>query len=275
MGSILVEKNLVPTGEGGYMGAVQEVNGHDYFFLPLEGCQMAIYDLDKLVAGEDPLVMMVNTGLYYPTHATVTDDGKVIVGGDGKIMFIFNTKTMTGRTTLKFTTNEGLKNEGHNSSSFYNTQDGLIYIGTASGGHMARYDMQAKAFEDLGDMICQEVQKLALGEDLAVVDDKGSVKAVVCHGGFAYGLANSDNYHIIVKYGLTEKKVVGALDVTEQISGGSHSWGMTVLGDKYIIAGANGVSGLALVKLEDFSLMNKSAVTALFDSKYKTQAVAL
>ena len=82
--SVTVLESAVPASDGGYMGALWEVKGHDYYFLPIEGGKMLIFDLDKFVAGEDPLVDTVDTNLYYPTSATVTKDGKVVVGGDGK-----------------------------------------------------------------------------------------------------------------------------------------------------------------------------------------------
>ena len=257
---VRVLKNAVPASDGGYMGALVEIGGHDYFFLPLEGSRMAVYDLDDFTKTKngDPL-MTVNTGLYYPTNATVTDDGKVIVGGDSRKLFVFDTKTMTGRMTPDFRSAAGFEAESHIGSSFYNTEDKLIYFGTSYGGSIARYDMASRTFQKLADVVCREVQEMALGRKLdnSEVDDSGTVKGIVCHGGFAYALANSDRYHILVKYDLTQMKLVGALDVTKQISGGSNSWGLSVLGDRYVIAGATGVSGMALVDIATFSLVSQ------------------
>ena len=271
VGSVRVLQNAVPASDGGTMGAVMEVNGHDYFFLPREGSRMSIYDLDKFAAGEEALVQTVSTGLYYPTHATVTDDGKVIVGGDGKRMYIFNTKTMTGSNTPDFRATPGLENGGHNQGSFYNADDGLIYFGTLYDGHMARYHMDTKTYDDLGDMVCKTIQEMALGKTLAKdkVDDSGGVRSTVCVGGYAYGLACSDRYSIVVKYDLTQNKVVAALNVTEAMGVATTLRYMSALGDKYLIIGGSGVSGMTLIELSSFALVSLDQVVSkgLFTSK--------
>ncbi len=264
--SIRVQENVVPAADGGYMAAVQEVNGHDYYFRPLEGGKMVIYDLDKYAAGEESLVATVTTGLYYPTHATVTNDGKVIVGGDGKKMFIFDTKTMTGKLTPDFRAAEGLEGEGHNQGSHYGS-DGYIYFGTCYGGHIARYDMDTRTYVDLGDVITASVRELA-GITENPEEETGKVTATCYHNGYVYAKADSDNYTIIVKQDVANRRTVAAIDVSEQLKGASVPHGITVLGDKYLIAGGSGASGMVLIELETFELVAYEDVVAkgLFSS---------
>ena len=271
---IQVQKNVVPAADGGYMTAVAEVNGHDYYFLPLEGGKMAIFDLDKHVAGEESLVATVSTGLYYPTHATVTPDGKVIVGGDGKCLFIFDTKTMTGRTTPDFRAFEGLSGEGHNQGSHYGS-DGYLYLGTLYGGHAVQYDMEARTYTNLGDLVCASVRAMA-GITANPEEESGGVRATYYHEGFLYAKADSDNYTLIVKVDVAQRKPVAAINVTEQLHGSGVPHGVTVLGDKYLIAGGTSASGMVLIDLATFKLVTYDEVVSkgLFASKTSASQAA-
>ncbi len=264
---IQVQKNVVPAADGGHMAAVTEVNGHDYYFRPLEGGKMVIYDLDKHVAGEESLVATVSTDLYYPTHATVTPDGRVIVGGDGKRLYIFDTKTMTGRTTPDFRAFEGLSGEGHNQGAHYGS-DGYLYFGSIYGGHLVQYDIAARTYVDLGDVVTASVRALA-GITKNKEDETGKVTATYYHNGYLYAKASSDNHTIIVKQDVANKKTVAAIDVTEQLHGTSVPHGVTVLGDKYLIAGGSGASGMVLIDLATFKLVTYDEVVSrgLFSSK--------
>ncbi len=266
--SVTVLENAVPASDGGYMGALWEVNGHDYYFLPIEGSKMVIFDLDKYAAGEDALVATVDTGLYYPTSATVTQNGKVVVGGDGKRLFIFDTRTMTGWNTPDFRGTSGLEHEGHNVGVHAGT-DGKIYFGTAYGGHMVQFDIDTKTYLDLGDMVCKEIQQTAMdGITDENAEDKGEVSGIAYHDGFVYGNAVSDSYSLIVKYDLAQSKVVGVLDVTAQMLGAGEPHGITVLGDEYLIAGGTGMNGMVLIDLATFTLVTYEQATGekeLFD----------
>lgn len=256
---VLVKADLVPAADGGSMGALWEVNGHDYFFFPLEGGKMAIYDLD-----EWQLVDLVTTGLYYPTSATVTQDGKVIVGGDGKKMFIFDTATMTGRTTPDFRAAATLSGEGH-IQGVHAGSDGKIYFGTLYGGHMVQYDIESRTYVDFGDMVCQEIQEMAgviTAGDTESAEDSGGVRTVYYLDGYLYGWANSASYDIIVKYDMDQGTVVGAVDVTSQLGSISTMRGMSVLGDKYLIVGGGGVSGMVLIDLSTFTLVTYKQATS-------------
>ena len=265
--SILVQENVVPAADGGYMTAIATVNGHDYYFQPLEGGKMAIFDLDKHVAGEESLVKTVTTGLYYPTHATVTNDGRVIVGGDGKKMFIFDTKTMTGVNTPDFRSFAGLKNEGHNQGSHYGS-DGYLYFGTLYGGHAVQYDIEKKTYVDLGDLVTASVREMA-GITAHPEEETGGVRATYYHDGYLYAKADSDNYTLLVKVDVAQRKPVAAINITDQLHGSSVPHGVTVLGDKYVIAGGNSGSGMVLVDIDTFTLVKYDDVVnkGLFSSK--------
>ena len=262
--SVPVLEDAVPATDGGYMGAVWEVDGRDYFFLPREGGKMSIYDLELFAAGEkfDP-VMTVDTGLHYPTHATVTPDGQVIVGGGGKRMFIFNTETMTGRNTPDFSDTPGLEGSGDNQGSFYNANDGLIYFGTLYDGHMVRYNIENRTYEDLGDMVSAEIQRMVFPKlKDNQIDNNGAVRSVVCCNGFAYGLATSDKYSILVKYDLSQEKVVAAIDVSVAMGLTTSNCNMSLLGEKYIIVGTSGIAGMTLVDIQSFALVTIDDVVA-------------
>ena len=264
---IQVEKNVVPAADGGYMAALVEVNGHDYYFMPLEGGKMAIFDLDKHVAGEPSLVKTVTTNLYYPTHATVTNDGRVIVGGDGKKLYVFNTKTMTGYNTPDFRKYAGLANEGHNQGSHYGS-DGYLYYGTLYGGHAVQYNFDTKVCVDLGDLVCADVRAMA-GITAHPEEETGGVRSTYYHNGYLYAKADSDNYTLIVKVDVAQRKPVAAINVTEQLHGAGVPHGLTVLGDKYVIAGGSGGKGMVLIDIATFTLVKYDDVVkkGLFSSK--------
>ena len=253
--SVTVLENAVPASDGGYMGALWEVDGHDYYFLPIEGGKMVIFDLDKFAAGEDPLVDTVDTSLYYPTSATVTKDGKVVVGGDGKRVFVFDTKTMSGWLSPDMRLTSGLEHEGHVVGVHAGT-DGKIYFGTGYGGHMVQFDIATKTYLDLGDVVCKEVQQMAIaGITDENAEDSGEVSGIAYHNGFVYGNATCDNYSLIVKYDMAAGKVVGAIDVTTQLLGAGEPRSITVLGDKYLLSGATGMGGMVLIDIATFTLV--------------------
>ncbi len=252
---ILVKENVVPAADGGAMGALYEVNGHDYFFLPLEGGKMAIYDLD-----EWKLVDLVTTGLSYPTSTTVTPDGKVFTGGNGTKMYMFDTKTMTGRLTPDYRTVETLKGEGV-TKGIHAGADGKIYAGSLFGGHLLQYDIDDRTYVDLGDLVCGDVQKMVFPnmKDEAV-EDNGGVYGCNYLDGMIYALASGDNYSIAVKYDLAQRKVVSAVDVTSQLAGTGNAHG-SLLGDRYFVLGSSGPNGFAMIDLDTFTLVSYSQAT--------------
>lgn len=256
---IVAQENAVPATDNGGMAAVWKVDGQDYYFLPLEGSKMAIFNLDTWEH-----VDTVDTGLYYPTSTTVTKDGKLIVGGDSRWLYIFDINTMRGKKTADFRTASGFENESM-VHTVHAADDGYIYFGTSFGGRMARYDIVNQEFKAFDDIIDPAVRK-AYGittDSTDKGDTEGNVKGIAVHNGYLYAKASSANYVIIVKYDLANEQLIGAIDVTDQLGSVKTQGGLFVLGNEYLVGTGSGDATMALIELENFTLVEK------YDTNYK------
>lgn len=257
--AVTAQKNAVPASDNGSMAAVWEVDGHDYYFLPLEGGKMMIFDLDTW----EP-VKSVDTGLHFPRTATVTADGKMVISGGSRRMFVFDINTMRGSMAPDIRTCSGFATENH-VQNVYAAEDGHIYIGTGFNGMIGRYDLVNKQYECFGDIINPEVRKqFGITTDANDKGDtQGDVGGVCVNNGYLYAVASSENYVVIVRYDLENKQLDGMIDVTKQLKKGTQRCA-SILGGKYLIAGANGDEiGMVLVNLENWNLVKEN------DSDYK------
>ena len=257
--AVTAQKNVVPASDNGGVAAVWEVDGHDYYFLPLEGGKMMIFDLDTW----EP-VKSVDTGVHYPTCATVTNDGKMIISGNTAKMFVFDINTMRGTLTANF------KEFGFSGmiQDVYAADDGYIYLSAFSAGAIGRYDLEEKKFEYFTDIIDPAVRQqfgiTTAANDKGDVD--GNVEGLAVHNGYFYAKAASANYVVIAKYDIANKQLVGMVDVTEQLIKGSPK-GLAILGNEYLLAAADGDNtSLALINLNSWSVVkeNSSDYNALF-----------
>ena len=257
--AVTAQKNAVPASDNGGMAAVWEVDGHDYYFLPLEGGKMMIFDLETWQP-----VKSVDTGLHHPTSADVTPDGKMIIAGGSRKMFIFDINTMRGSLTPDMRTAEGFANENTVHRVFAG-DDGYVYIATGIGGMIGRYDIAGKKFEAFCDIIDPALRKTyGITTDANDKGDtEGEVNGVTVCGNYIYAIASSGNYKVIAKYDIANKQLVGMIDVTKLLKGGS-TLRLSVLGGKYLMAGASGDEiSMALINLDKWSLVKEN------DSDYK------
>lgn len=79
--------------------AVCEVNGYDYYFLPIKGGQMHIYNLDYYCDGDsstEPYLGSVSTGITNAWGCSAGEDGKIYVSGDAKYVYRYDPVTKKG-----------------------------------------------------------------------------------------------------------------------------------------------------------------------------------
>lgn len=268
--AVTAQKNVVPASDNGSMAAVWEVDGHDYYFLPLEGGKMMIFDLDTW----EP-VKSVDTGLTYPMATDVTPDGKLIIAGGSRKMFVFDINTMRGSMTPDVQTAEGLVEE-NSIICVYAGNDGYAYIGTSINGYIGRYDIANRTFEGFCDIIDPALRK-AYGittdtNDLG--DTDGDVNGVTVYGNYLYAIATSGNYKVIAKYDLEKKQLVGMIDVTNLMKKAT-TLRISILGGKYLMAGGSGDEiSMALINLEKWSLVkeNDADYQTLFTTSFAKEA---
>ncbi len=263
--SSTVAEDMITVADAGTMAAVWEIDGQDYYFLPIEGGQLLIFNLDTW-----ELVKTVETSISYPTSTAVVEytdlNGKaqteLFIGGNGKRMFGYNLATGKTRLTAFYYNFSGLtKEQAIRGITAYN---GKIYIGLSFEGHLAEYDPATNIYKDLGDMI-EETFSEVEGEAGEVTGDAtGGIGGIACYGDYLYLTAGSLSTKKVIKYDLAGGKKVAEIDVSAQIGPNTGVRGMNVLGDgDYLIVGGIGFLGLALIDLRTFAFVSYDEALAL------------
>lgn len=262
---LTVKENVITVADAGAMAAVWEVDGQDYYYLPIEGGQLLIFNLDTW-----ELVKTVETGIGYPTSTAVVqwvdENGntqtELFVGGNGKRMYGYNLYTGKGRFTAYYNNFTGLG--GEQALRGIAAHNGKVYIGLSYEGHLAEYDPATNKYTDLGDMIQESFSEVE-GEDGEVTEDAtGGIGSIDCYGDYLYLTATSLNSKKVIKYDLVNKTKVTEVDVSKQIGPNTGTRGLTVLGDgDYLIAGGIGFQELLLIDLATMEIVGYDDAMAL------------
>ena len=260
VGTELVKDNVIPVSDAAAMSAVWEVNGQDYYFLPIEGGRLLVFNLDTW-----ELIDSVPSGIGYPSSTTVLekDDGtvEVYVGGNGKKMFWYNPYTGEYAETPQYNFTEGLEDESALRGLY--AHEGKVYIGLNPNGHLASYDPATRTYEDLGDMVVGKVDT-ETGEEGEEVDTTGGISAIACYGNDLYLTAGDATTYTLIHFDLTTKKVVRQWDVTSLMAGCSNSRGLAVLGNNdYLLAGGAGFKGLVMIDLATGKFVTNAEAKAM------------
>ena len=260
VGTELVKDNVIPVSDAAAMSAVWEVNGQDYYFLPIEGGRLLVFNLDTW-----ELIDSVPSGIGYPSSTTVLekDDGtvEVYVGGNGKKMFWYNPYTGEYAETPQYNFTEGLEDESALRGLY--AHEGKVYIGLNPNGHLASYDPATRTYEDLGDMVVGKVDT-ETGEEGEEVDTTGGISAIACYGNDLYLTAGDATTYTLIHFDLTTKKVVRQWDTTDLMTGCSNSRGLAVLGNNdYLLAGGAGFKGLVMIDLATGKFVTNAEAKAM------------
>ncbi len=206
---VVVDANAVTVTEATLYQATGVVNGHDYFYLPLEGKKMAVYDIDQMA-----FVTHVDTPFTTCRGITVDEDGIVWMVGDNSYIFRYDPFLDVAQSVYyyKNQVNDGDRSKIYGSSSAFDLtlgSDGCLYFGVYDNAHIAKYDIQTGKFTDLG----------------AYGDDSGAYASCpVYEDGYVYctltGDKNGDGVKTfeIVKVDANTGKQIAIVDVTERVS---------------------------------------------------------
>ena len=172
--------------------ATSEVRGHDYLYVPHNGV-LYVYDLDERTkVDEERIGMSESDGIF------IDSKGIVWVYGQTAFMYRYDPNTGMGKTTAKLYVN-GSTNKSH---VYYPIEvDGKLYVGSYNMGELAVYNPGSNTFTNLGQLV------------------EGGVKltTVAYKNGYIYASVHAasvtQNPHVLVKYEIATKQVVGTLDL--------------------------------------------------------------
>ena len=176
---------------------VAEVNGYDYFALPIYGGKMYIFNLDTW-----QLIDEVNTGIDVPRGITADDNGVIYLGGTSYSLFTYDLKTNQTGTTTNF--NKGNVSLGSLYDMTYG-EDGNLYVGTDKG-HVIQYNP-----------ITDTSTPVFLNDALASygITDVGYVSSVIQQGQHIYAASTTNkSKHYLVKLNKDTFAVEGITDYT-------------------------------------------------------------
>ncbi len=221
---IVVAENVVKVADAGQYSAVSEVNGHDYYFVNLEGGTLLVYDLDTA-----ELVDEVEIGVRYGRYMSVAPDGKVWIVGDLKKLVCYDPYTQTVDFSPNIQSALGYKIICVRAITF--DENGIAYF-TLNTCNVIRYDPATKEFTDLGEL----------------VEGCTYSSGIVYHKGYLYvPYYNPDVSSHIVKYNVETNQIEGMTDIYDMIKlNGVDITGLGVVGDKYLMCGSNYATESAL-----------------------------
>lgn len=208
--SVVVDPGPVKVTEGTPYQAAGEVAGRDWFYLPLEGKKMAIYDIDGM-----EFVRHVDTPFTTCRGIAVDDDGIVWMVGDNPYIFRYDPVLDVGESVYyyKGKTDPNSKDTVYGASVGFDCEigdDGCLYFGVFQGGNVAKYEMATGKFTNLG--------------STSTYDAQGYACAVVYNDGYVYSCINGDNNadgvrtYELVKMDAVTGKLVKKLDITPHVS---------------------------------------------------------
>ncbi len=150
---VLISDGPIATVDTCPFKATGEVNGHDYFYLPLEGKKLLVYDIDA-----KELVAKVDTPFTTCRGIVVDPEGIVWAVGDNSYIFRYDPFMNIGEDAYyyKRTSDEGGSKGDAGIKGSYSGQDviyaedGCLYFGVAMGGYFARYEISTGTFTNLG-----------------------------------------------------------------------------------------------------------------------------
>ncbi len=226
--AVTVVNNVVPSADPGGNCLVTEIGGHDYYFLPLEGGSMLVYDLDTR-----ELIDKISTGYAKCYGIDQAPDGTIWLSGDNKYLIHYDPLTGKATRTTRFTEVPGL--EGSTGSrGLYVHDDGIIYFGTYHDAQFASYNPEAQEYTVYGD----------------IVPNLDRIMGIIHHDGYLYMSAydNGSDRSYIGKFEIATGKVVASCSV-EEVAGTGMNY-LRMLGDGDLIVGGYSGATRAVVAVD-------------------------
>ncbi len=231
---VTVAENVLPVADAGMYGAVAEVYGHDYYYLPLEGGGMLVYDLDT---GE--LIDKVAINSSRPYYACVDPDGRVYVTGKSRYLTIYDPYTQEVEHSPKITDTPGL--EGiQDIFSMAIDENGTVWLGGFYGAYLASYDRETKAFTSYGQPFGYQ----------------NRIAGMICRDGYLYGTVHNTDMAAIFKMEIATGTIVAQQDIFDKMGTATYVHSLNFLGDDYLIAGGNHLGAPIVLDPETFEFVD-------------------
>ena len=197
--SVVVINEPVKTYETTQYSTTAVVNGVNYFFVPVEGKRMVIYNLDDMTR-----VRSVNTPFGVCRGITTDKDGNIWMVGDKGVIFRYDPVTEVSFTSR----NIGVEIPGcYGGFSIAASDEGMLYFGSYSVGSVVKYNPATDEFTNLGEFN----------------EDCGYSCGAIIRDNYLYigltGDRNGDGVRTseMVKIDLATEKVVGRTEITKQV----------------------------------------------------------
>ena len=195
--------------------ASYEVNGNDYYFLPIEGGKLLVYNLDT-----QQKVAEASTGISNAWGCVAGPDGMVYVSGDSTRIYKYNPYTLTGESLPAFSDSYRCAND------IQADANGNLYFGTSHGGSVYKYDNATGTYIEYANL---DVNGVANSCD-AIAYDNGYVYANL-YGTVVDAQTNEPiTTKSIVKIDVATGQVVATLDITEKMEARDPDTDITLVG---------------------------------------------
>lgn len=223
---IMISDEVVNVGDAQAAGMSAEINGEDYYFSPIKGGKMFVYNLKTM-----EMVDEVVTGINYPNGAAIGKDGIIWLGGTTKSLFRYDPFTGIGTNVSGFATGPLASTSGLYDLSM--GEDGCLYFGTIKPAHIVKYDPVTRQFTDYGCM------------DSAA----NRVSTVIHKNGFIYACVEGENIHNFVKVDATTGAILETLDISDTVGAIDYMAKGGVLDDNTLILGTNRLEKMVAVDI--------------------------
>ena len=222
---VVVADDALPIADACTNGALAEINGHDWYFLPVEGGYMLVYDLDT-----GKLMEKVYTGIPRATEVLVTKDQKVVLAAASS--FVYDPYTGESYKLANWNEVPGLEETNAPECLCMGEDGAIMWMGSTYGAHLAKYNFETKEYT-------------YLGQPFGYQNRIGSLNY---RDGYLYGTTGGR----IFKWDTNTNQVVAELPVSEYVGSKGSISTMNFLGDKYIVVGGTYMAKPLVVDLETF-----------------------
>ena len=229
----LVEK-AVPVFDAGSFGATTVVNGHDWMFMPMEGGYTLVYDLDTY-----ELVDTIYTTSSYSRYMAVGPEGNVYTVGTGGRINIYDPITMEYWESNTISTTPGIGECSNVIDGVAVDENGILWLGTHYGAQLVSYNVQTKEFTYWGQ---------PCGDELYL-------KAMVCRGGFLYGVVNGETKHTVFKMDCTTGEILATQDISHLMGTSAYCQTLNLLENDYLVAGGSYMAAFVAMDPETLELI--------------------
>ncbi len=223
---VVVVNDALPIADACTNGALIEINGHDWYFLPVEGGYMLVYDLDT-----GKLMDKVYTGISRATEVLVTKDQKIVLAN--RNCFVYDPYTGESYRLANWQETPGLEETNDPNSLCMDPDGKTMWMGSTYGAFLAKYDFETKEYTYLGQPDGY----------------RNRITGLVCRDGYLYGYVSGG---MVFKWDTRTNQVVADYNIAEYLTDNSTINAVNFLGDKYIVVGGSYMTQAVILNIETF-----------------------